>query len=293
MIYTKLTQKAMQVAYNSHETQTDKSYLPYILHPLHVAEQMDDEYSTCVALLHDVLEDTDVTLSDLRELGFPEEVIEAVSLLTHDKSVPYMDYIHEIKKNPLATKVKIADLKHNSDLSRLLHINEKDYQRVKKYEKALQLLIEPSNKTITKTAELSVDIKYARIGLRVAGYNVNHMTDEEIFEKAISMNDVYAVSTKIIEKEPVRIYSPKEGDNTGFKDIYGNPIYVGDIVEEGCNGFQARVTWDYKRGSFWLQGLGEGYGIADSHIEWKIIEPYDKTRTLLSEELTTKQYFSN
>ena len=99
MIYTPMTKRALKICFEVHKNQVDKSGLPYVFHPFHLAEQMDDEISVTCALLHDVIEDSGMTLRDLRAMGFPEEVVEAVSLLTHDKSVPYMDYIKEIKKN--------------------------------------------------------------------------------------------------------------------------------------------------------------------------------------------------
>ncbi|MEE0839158.1 MAG: GTP pyrophosphokinase [Acutalibacteraceae bacterium] len=119
MIYTPLTKKALKISFNAHKDQVDKSGMPYVYHPFHLAEQMNDEYSTCVALLHDVVEDTDISLDDLTSEGFPAEVIDALTLMTHDDKVPYMDYVRKIKTNPIATKVKLADLEHNSDLSRL------------------------------------------------------------------------------------------------------------------------------------------------------------------------------
>lgn len=119
MIYTDLTKKAMKLAYHAHDGQEDKNGIPYIFHPIHLAEQMTDEETTVCALLHDVIEDTSITLDYLREQGFPASVIEALSLLTHDKSVPYMDYVRAIKKNKIAAAVKAADLRHNIDLSRL------------------------------------------------------------------------------------------------------------------------------------------------------------------------------
>ena len=117
MIYTPLTKRAMRVAYDAHCGQFDKSGDPYIFHPYHLAEQMPDEITTCVALLHDVVEDTSVTFEDLRK-EFPSEVIEALRLLTHEKSVPYLDYVRKIKQNPVARTVKLADLVHNSDETR-------------------------------------------------------------------------------------------------------------------------------------------------------------------------------
>ena len=136
---TPLTKKAIKVAYEAHKDQYDKAGVPYINHPLHLAESMDDEYTTIAALLHDVVEDTDITLDDLAK-EFPKEVIDALKLLTHQKSIPYMDYVAKIKTNDIAKAVKIADLKHNSDLTRLDCITDKDIERIKKYQEALELL---------------------------------------------------------------------------------------------------------------------------------------------------------
>ncbi len=119
MIYTKLTQKAMQIAYTAHHGQIDCNGMPYVFHPYHLAEQMDDEYSCCVALLHDVAEDTSVTLEDLAK-EFPQEIIEALKLLTHEAGTDYFEYVRKIKDNPLAKKVKLADLEHNMDRSRIV-----------------------------------------------------------------------------------------------------------------------------------------------------------------------------
>lgn len=140
MIYTELTQKAMKIAYKAHRDQTDKSGVPYIFHPIHLAEQMTDEATTCVALLHDVVEDTEVTLEDLRTAGFPAEVLDAIRLMTHDEAIPYLDYVGKIKENPIATVVKLADLKHNSDTTRLAVVDEKALARVEKYRNAMALL---------------------------------------------------------------------------------------------------------------------------------------------------------
>jgi len=142
MIYTPLTKKAMQLCFDSHKEQVDKSGMPYIFHPLILAEQMDTEETTIVALLHDVVEDTHVTLEDLRSMGFGETVLEAINLMTHEKGVPYMEYVAAIKKNPIARQVKIADLRHNSTLSRLDSVGQKDLERVAKYNKALDFLTE-------------------------------------------------------------------------------------------------------------------------------------------------------
>lgn len=121
MIYTPLTNKALRLAYAAHHEQTDKSGQPYIFHPYHLAEQMTDEVSVCVALLHDVVEDTDLTFADL-EREFPPEVTDALRLLTHEKGTDYFDYVRAIKKNPVAVKVKLADLAHNSDETRVCRV---------------------------------------------------------------------------------------------------------------------------------------------------------------------------
>ncbi len=144
MIYTPMTIKAMKLAYQAHLGQVDHNDVPYIFHPYHVAEQMTDEISCTVALLHDVVEDTEVTLEDLRK-EFPTDVVEAVALLTHDKTVDYFEYVKEAKKNPIARKVKMADLDHNSDESRSegseLTEEQLAYWR-KKYTRAKAILLE-------------------------------------------------------------------------------------------------------------------------------------------------------
>ena len=140
MIYTSLTKKALRLCFDAHREQVDKTGLPYVFHPFHLAEQMKDEYTTVCALLHDVVEDTDYTPEDLRGMGFPNEVVDALELLTHDPAVPYMDYVKLIAENPIARKVKMADLRHNSDLSRLDEVDEWALKRNEKYKKALAYL---------------------------------------------------------------------------------------------------------------------------------------------------------
>lgn len=141
MIYTELTKKAMRICFEAHKDQRDKNGMPYIFHPVHLAEQMTREHDVCVALLHDVVEDTDISLEQLEAEGFPAEIIDALRLMTHDESVPYMDYVKAIKTNPIAAAVKLADLKHNSDLTRLDVVDECAIQRVKKYKEAMELLL--------------------------------------------------------------------------------------------------------------------------------------------------------
>ena len=143
MIYTPLTYKAMNLAYEAHHGQLDKSGAPYIFHPIHLAEQMDDEFSCCAALLHDVVEDTNVTLEDLRK-DFPEEVVEAVRLLTHEDGVPDEEYLTAIKQNPISLRVKLADNAHNSNQSRCCCGTippEKLAQWQSKYARAKEILL--------------------------------------------------------------------------------------------------------------------------------------------------------
>lgn len=139
MIITPLTKKALEIAKEAHKGQVDKGGNPYILHPMYVADQMVDEVRTIVALLHDVIEDTRWTLQDLAFFG--DEVVEALSLLTHDKSVTYSEYIKRLSKNPISRDVKIGDLEHNSDLTRLHVITKKDIKRVEKYRRSREYLI--------------------------------------------------------------------------------------------------------------------------------------------------------
>ncbi len=142
MIYTDFTRKAIKFAFKAHEGQVDRSGIPYILHPVHVAEKMLTEDTCVAAILHDVLEDTDITEEDLRREGFTGTQIEAVVKMTRKPDEDYFDYVREIKKNPIATEVKKADLMHNMDTSRLEKITSEDEERYKKYKKALDILEE-------------------------------------------------------------------------------------------------------------------------------------------------------
>lgn len=140
MLYTETTKKAMKIAFDAHRGQVDRAGIDYVNHPFHLAEQMDTEAETCVALLHDVVEDSDWTIEMLAAEGIPNDALEAIVLLTHKEGVPYLEYVESLKSNEIARKVKLADLKHNSDLSRLSKVSEKDLARVRKYYKAIELL---------------------------------------------------------------------------------------------------------------------------------------------------------
>ena len=140
MFYSDMVKKASLIAFDAHKNDVDKSGYPYIMHPAYLAYQMEDEDSVCVALLHDVIEDHSdkYSFEYLIQEGFNENVITALKLLTHDKDVPYMDYIARIKTNVLATRVKIADLKHNLDKSRRVN---KFFYKDETYNKALDYLL--------------------------------------------------------------------------------------------------------------------------------------------------------
>ena len=139
-----MTITAMQVAYTKHAGQVDKAGVPYIFHPYHLAEQLQDEIACTVALLHDVVEDTDTTFEELSE-KFPDEVIEALRFLTRTKDTPYLEYVKNIRKNKIATAVKLKDLEHNMDKARmnLTHISDEKRKRLfDRYTKAVQILTE-------------------------------------------------------------------------------------------------------------------------------------------------------
>jgi len=142
MIYTENTKKALKLCFQAHKDQTDKSGLPYVFHPFHLAEQMQTEETTIVALLHDVIEDTEYTIEDLIGMGFDKAVTDAIRLMTHEDGVDYMSYVRAIKDNSIAKAVKLADLRHNSDLTRLEVVDEKALKRREKYQQAIALLEE-------------------------------------------------------------------------------------------------------------------------------------------------------
>ncbi|MBO0456295.1 HD domain-containing protein [Enterococcus hulanensis] len=131
---------ALAIAQEAHKGQVDKAGIDYINHPIYVASLVETDEEKAAALLHDVIEDSDMTLSDLLNRGIPSEVLQAVSILTKDKKLTYQEYLSRVKTNEIARKVKLADLKHNSDLSRITNPSEKDFSRSEKYKKAIEFL---------------------------------------------------------------------------------------------------------------------------------------------------------
>ena len=132
--------RAIELAKQHHEGQTDKAGKPYIEHPLRVMSQVESEEEKIVAVLHDIVEDTDISLDDLRNEGFSEKVVSAVECLTKHDGENYDSYIERISFNPLAVKIKLADLEDNRDLTRLPEVTDKDLERIEKYDKALEKL---------------------------------------------------------------------------------------------------------------------------------------------------------
>lgn len=128
--------EAIQIASFFHEGQLDKGGNPYILHPLRVMMKMNTKDERIVALLHDVIEDTECTIDELKQ-HFTSHVVEAIASLTRNEGESYIDFICRCKQNELARKVKIADIEDNMDLSRIEQPTKRDYDRVKKYKKAL------------------------------------------------------------------------------------------------------------------------------------------------------------
>jgi guanosine-3',5'-bis(diphosphate) 3'-pyrophosphohydrolase len=131
---------AIAISNQAHAGQLDKAGKPYISHPLTVMAQMDTLESKIVAVLHDAIEDSDLKIEDLVKQGFPEFITDAIAAITKLEGEQYEDYILRVKSNAIARKVKIADVTHNMDISRIANPTEKDWQRLEKYKKVLQEL---------------------------------------------------------------------------------------------------------------------------------------------------------
>ena len=227
MIYTELTKKALAFCYEAHKGQVDKTGLPYVFHPLHLAEQMTDEDTTVVALLHDVMEDTPHTEQDLRALGIGDAVIEALRLLTHDPTVPYMDYVAQIKSNPIAKTVKLADLRHNSDLTRMSPdmIDDRALKRKAKYLAAIELLTsdEPcadGGKAIDNPSK----IMYNDTQISTNKGSENHMT---IYEELVARGLIAQVTNEDEIKEMIN--NGKATFYIGF-DPTADSLHVGHFM---------------------------------------------------------------
>ena len=135
-----LLEKAIEIALRAHAGQKGKDGTPYVLHPLRLMTRMETDEERIAAVLHDVVEDSDFTMEDLRDAGFSESVLEVVRLFTHEKGISYEDYVERLKPHPVARRIKIADLEDNSDIRRLSGIEDRDMERLRKYHKAWQIL---------------------------------------------------------------------------------------------------------------------------------------------------------
>ncbi|MGI6257725.1 MAG: HD domain-containing protein [Anaerovoracaceae bacterium] len=138
----KMLKTAYDIAVSAHAGQMDKAGNDYILHPITVAKNLDAEDEKAAALLHDVIEDAGITAEQLQTAGIPEEVVVVVQAMTHVEGEDYFSYIQRVKRNPLAKKVKLQDLKHNCDVTRIPRPTKKDFDRIKKYERAIAILLE-------------------------------------------------------------------------------------------------------------------------------------------------------
>ena len=128
--------EAILLAVKAHHGQKDKAGEPYILHPLRLMFRQNSEAARIVAMLHDVVEDTAVTMEQLRDAGFSQEILDAVTLLTHDPQYSYEEYVARLKTNPLARSVKLADLEDNMRMERVAELTEREWARLQRYHRA-------------------------------------------------------------------------------------------------------------------------------------------------------------
>lgn len=141
--YQTQLEMAISLAVKHHANQKDKGGNPYIEHPLWVMVHTTGYKCKIAAVLHDIVEDTDVTIEDLKIYGFDKEIVDAIRLLTKDKNSTYEEYIDSLFENPIAVKVKLKDLEHNMDLSRLLNgITEKDKKRNERYRNTYNYILD-------------------------------------------------------------------------------------------------------------------------------------------------------
>ncbi|HVF25240.1 MAG TPA: hypothetical protein VNA23_05080 [Anaerolineales bacterium] len=139
-----LIEKSLYIALRAYAGKTDKAGREYIHHPLRVMAKMKTDLEMSVALLHDVIEDSDITAKQLLAEGIPAKVVEAVICLSRNENEDYQDFVGRTKKNELAAKIKIADIEDNIDVLRLASLDEYDLTRIKKYHSAWQFLNDKS-----------------------------------------------------------------------------------------------------------------------------------------------------
>ncbi len=133
-------EKAFQLASKAHKGQIDRYGKAYIFHPLRVMMKMETEKEKIVAILHDVIEDSSYTYKDLRDNGFQEVITDAVASISRENDEDYFEYIKRVMENPIAIRVKLADLEDNMDIRRIEAVTEKDIERLNKYLKAYNMI---------------------------------------------------------------------------------------------------------------------------------------------------------
>lgn len=254
MIYTELTNRAMKLAYEAHGGQLDKGGIPYTFHPYHLAEQMDNETRTCIALLHDVVEDTSVTMEQIKK-EFPAEIADAVELLTHEEQVDYYEYVRNVCTNADAAFVKLADLIHNISGDRLIGSDismEKRDRWFQKYIWALHIVTEYIERYLEKVCDYSRSGKtsflYNRIMRGYVGedHRIVLYTDGSA-EDYLTEEQISLLKDRSIEDQmpffEVRITSSCEGSQSkdyhrertvSLKEFTDSYQYRQLITAEGC-----------------------------------------------------------
>ena len=201
-----MIEKAIRYAREVHEGQTDMSGVPFILHPLYVMSLMKNDKARIVAALHDVLEDSKHTAEDLKSEGFPDDVVEAVVTLTRTKvkldedkkEEAYFEYIRQILPNDLAVEVKLGDLEHNMDISRIHHPGKKDHQRVKRYKKARSILILGQRQRKIELELKNLDRKNSSV----------YAEQAIVFRHERADYDLYATVLRLIFENACKTYAP-------------------------------------------------------------------------------------
>jgi (p)ppGpp synthase/HD superfamily hydrolase len=146
----KQLEAAIALAVTHHSGQADKNGLPYILHSIAVMNQMESIFGKTIAVMHDLVEDTAITLERLKQLGFDDEIILAIDHLTKRENEDYAEFIQRCAHNPFARNVKICDLRHNMQTERINQLNGKDLKRLQKYHEAIQFLLSLDDERIWK-----------------------------------------------------------------------------------------------------------------------------------------------
>ncbi len=224
-------ERAIEIAKAAHDGQKNKDGTPYITHPFKLMESMDTTDEKIAAILHDVVEDSDVTIEDLRAEGFSETILSVVDTLTHKPDESYSDYIKRVAGNPITRKIKKADLKDNMDQRRIPNPTDKDRSRIKKYEEAYKVIQSAKN-----TYTVYVDDNY------------HYMDESERYKQGVyhSCEEAVAVCKRIVEESLQESVEPgkKEEDCYAGYTMFGDDPWIScDENPRTCN-FSA---WTYAR----------------------------------------------